>query len=147
MNRRELQRNVARGVRLLDEKDPLWWNGGKGKGKPMIDGMVGHIDLDTLDLASGNRCILGQRCRDGMYVGGVNALGLTTTSSEQYGFNVWHRDPFGRPDFQDEESSSRLTELWVSVIQSRRFPRRKIASEPWIVRANKTWVRSIEGAE
>jgi len=130
MKKRELMANVARGVKLLDEKDPLWWNGGEGTSKPVIDRMVGHIDLEKLDLSDECRCVLGQRNID-QYSGGLRDLGIHKGGGRfDYGFST---------DGGPEEFST-LTELWASVIQSRRFPRRKIASDPWIVKVNRTWV-------
>lgn len=134
MNRRELMANVARGVKLLDEKDPLWWNGGDSD--PVIEGMVGHIDLEQLDLLSPISCVLGQR-HDSAFEGGVKALSLYNNIPEQVRHGFEAQGPERRKD------ASILTELWASVIQSRRFPRRKIARDPWIVKVNKTWVREV----
>jgi len=133
VTRRELMANVARGVKLLDEKDPLWWNGGEGASKPAIDGMVGHIDLDELDMSDTASCVLGQR-HTAAYDGGLEALGIDTGSARfRFGFSL--------PHVVNSSEFSALTELWASVIQSRRFPRRKIARDPWIVKVNRTWVR------
>lgn len=43
---------VAAGAAYLDEHDPGWWRADVERA----------IDLDTLDLFHGDRCILGQRC-------------------------------------------------------------------------------------
>lgn len=43
---------VAAGAAFLDEHDPEWW-------RPDVDRA---IDLDALDLAEPDRCVLGQRC-------------------------------------------------------------------------------------
>ena len=43
---------VALGAAFLNENDPQWWRGGVDRA----------IDLDTLNLGLGGRCILGQRC-------------------------------------------------------------------------------------
>jgi hypothetical protein len=43
---------VQRGAALLDEHDPDWWRADAGRA----------IDLDRLDLAEGDTCVLGQRC-------------------------------------------------------------------------------------
>lgn len=140
IDRRELQRNVLRGVALLDEKDPAWWNGGK-KSKHVLDGMVGHIDLGTLDLSHPSACVLGQRHEDG-YSSGVAALGLYSADEQlRYGFDHFWRC---RKDKGADMPACRsfLTELWASVIQSRRYPKRKIAKDPFCVEANKTWVRA-----
>lgn len=134
MNKRELKANVLRGVRLLDKKDPLWWNGGEGVSKPAIEGMVGHIDLDKLDLSDADACVLGQR-HVHHYTGGLDALGIYDGDGRyQHGFS---------PNFCDDSvaAASLLTELWAAVIQSRRFPRRKIARNPFCIAANKTWKR------
>lgn len=128
MNRRQLQANVLRGVRLLDEKDSYWWNGQNTP--PMIEGMVGHIDLEKLDLSHGGFCILGQRHTE-QFVGGVDALGLDSGDSlMSHAFTAL-----------DSQEYSFLTELWVAVIQSRRYPRRKIAKTPFCIKANRTLVR------
>src|SRR6185503_10250417 len=133
MNKRELNANVLRGVRLLDEKDPGWWN---GESTPSVIGeMVGHIDLEKLDMELGCSCVLGQRqygaeWDNGKYRRGLDAIGLTSNDDSQHGFRA-----------VDHNGYSILTELWAAVIISRRFPRRKIAKDPFCVRANKTWKR------
>lgn len=43
---------VAAGAAFLDEHDPEWWR----------EGVERAIDLDSLDLGSGDLCVLGQRC-------------------------------------------------------------------------------------
>lgn len=43
---------VAAGTAFLDEHDPEWWRADVERA----------IDLDGLDLGTGSRCILGQRC-------------------------------------------------------------------------------------
>lgn len=43
---------VARGAALLDGKDPGWW---RADADPVIN-------LDTLEMADGQHCVLGQRC-------------------------------------------------------------------------------------
>lgn len=134
MNERQLQANVLRGVRLLDKKDSAWWNGG-GKSKAVIDGMVGHIDLEMLDLTSAACCVLGQRSAT-YYAGGLLALRIDEEVAHLYGFNTKDAD-----GYTDRAEYSTLTELWASVIQSRRYPRRKIAKDPFVLRANKTWQR------
>ena len=128
--RSTMEANVARGVALLDEKDPHWWNGKDTP--PVIERMVGHIDLEKLDMGSGFFCVLGQRHKDYYYYG-TYAVGIGDGGGEKmsaYGFL-----PLTKVE------SSILTELWASVVQSRRFPRRKIAKDPWVKRVNKTWVR------
>jgi len=140
MNRRQLMANVARGVKLFDEKDPLWWNGGEGVSKPAIEGMVRHIDLEKLDMRVGSCCVLGQRVdpnAEAKFSAGLAAVGLcSSTDAERYGFDAEGGNRYN-------EDCSVLTELWASVIQSRRFPRRKIARDPWIVKVNRTWVREV----
>lgn len=132
--RNKLMNAVIRGVRLLDKKDPLWWNGGDTP--PVIEGMVGHIDLERLDLSEATTCVLGQRHRH-EYLGGLWALGLAQSDPADFGFNISSRVDRQIPQY------SLLTELWASVIQSRRFPRRKIASDPWVMKANETWVKRL----
>lgn len=139
MNKRTLQANVLRGVRLLDEKDPHWWNGGEGVAAPAIAGMVGHIDLSKLDMRLVSYCVLGQRERSGNYHEGLYLLGIhDRTDGPVYGFNTEKNFETSR----DPEGLSYITELWASVIQSRRFPRRKIAKDPFCIKANRTWVRA-----
>lgn len=139
MNKRELQANVLRGVRLLDEKDPGWWNGGEGISTPVIEGMVGHIDLETLNMSMAGACILGQRRRAGYHLGRL-ALGLTNEDAFHHGFNA----PFFEYGVDRQGSTlSFLTELWAAVIRSRRFPRQRIARDPFCIKANQTWQREV----
>lgn len=44
--------SVAKGAAFLDEHDPEWWR----------DDAPNAINLETLDLRFGDRCVLGQRC-------------------------------------------------------------------------------------
>lgn len=134
--RKQLMANVARGVALLDEKDSGWWNGGDGMSKPMIGGMVGHIDLGTLNLLNCNACILGKRYQYGSnhYEGALVALGLTPQQGYAYGFNIQD---------DSDRAVSAWTELWVSVIKSRRSPHSVSARDPWVREVNKTWVRKV----
>lgn len=129
----QLRAAVIRGVRLLDAKDSAWWNGKNTP--PAIEGMTEHIDLEMLDMAYGWSCVVGQRHESG-FCSGMEAIGVSPWGGvpAEYGFDA---DPLGQP-----ESLSLLTELWASVIQSRRYPRRKIASDPWVKKANKTWRRA-----
>jgi hypothetical protein len=80
--------NVKRGVALLDERLPTWRQ---------------RVNPDTLDLANGCRCIVGQVLGD--YDEGVALLGLSQRDAERYGFFT-----SGRQTFRS------LTEAWQRVI-------------------------------
>jgi len=63
---RTITERVDRGEAVLDRRDPGWWR----------EDAMPAIDLETLDLADGDKCILGQRCplelrggRDGAHSG------------------------------------------------------------------------------
>ena len=140
--RSTMKANVARGVALLDEKDPHWWNGKNTP--PVVERMVGHINLEKLDMSNPDACILGQRggpSADHHYETGyeVGIKELLIINREEQASHGFEADTF--EDVKCSEQYSILTELWASVIQSRRFPRRKIAEDPWVKRVNKTWVR------
>lgn len=141
MNKRTLQANVLRGVRLLDEKDPYWWNGENTP--PAIVGMVGHIDLEKLDMGEAECCVLGQRrgaILGNPFVSGAELLGISAFRTERLqslGFYYESNSESG-----NAKGYSTLTELWAAVIQSRRYPRRKIARDPFCLKANETWVRA-----
>lgn len=80
--------NVKRGVELLDARLPGWRE---------------RVNPDTLDLANGCRCIVGQVLGD--YDEGVALLGLSQPAAERYGF--WAS---GRQSF------SALTDAWRRVL-------------------------------
>lgn len=97
---------VARGAALLDEKVPGW---------------VDLIDLDTLDLGSPCRCILGQTFADHPdadltpFTFGVDSIfkvGADADDIAAYGFEVY------LDDLADYYWS--LTDEWTRVILARR---------------------------
>lgn len=80
---------VALGVALLDEKCPDW---------------VNRIDLSRLDIASCNRCILGQLFGD--FGRGYEPL------------DIWTAEPYGfMPEYEQIEA---MQAEWVRVIADRR---------------------------
>src|SRR5258708_40306755 len=92
---------VARGAALLDEKMPGW---------------AEHIDLDTLNLASSCRCVLGQlhpnlEAPDDAYLDGLNHLDVSTTDDSGYGFDT---------SDEDDDEYERLTTTWRELIEARR---------------------------
>lgn len=134
----KVERAVLRGVRLLDKRDPLWWNGADAPA--VIEGMVGHIDLETLDLSDCRSCVLGQRAGRGFFAfeDASEALGLDYDGAARHGFNS---SELTYTEARRAEFSA-LTEAWASVIQSRRYPRRAIARTPFAIEANRTWKRA-----
>jgi hypothetical protein len=93
----EADRRVAVGERLLDQRVPGW--------RRVVDG-------DALDLASCERCVLGQVFGD--YERGLIALGISEEDEviEMYGFNA-----------DDEDGSSvsyrSLRAAWRRVLRRR----------------------------
>ena len=61
---------VAAGAAFLDEHDPEWWR----------EGVERAIDLDTLELARMDNCVLGQRCP--VTVLAAYVLGTENTSDD-----------------------------------------------------------------
>lgn len=77
---------VKAGVQFLDSKKPGWRD---------------LIDVETLDLAECDVCILGQIFGD--YSDGKAKLGLDSVEAEKYGFNT-------------DYSMSELTKAWTSAL-------------------------------
>jgi hypothetical protein len=72
--RREAAGAVARGVALMDERDPGW---------------LEHIDLNRLNLRSNCNCIVGQRSGGNYSIGlRVLGLGLDGEPASRYGFDT-----------------------------------------------------------
>lgn len=98
---------VARGVALLDEKHPGWWE---------------RIDVDRLNLRSGCNCVLGQTW-DGDYAGSSTAymhhldalLPEESYRDYEFGFDAEAEDG----EEQDDEYDA-LTAEWRRVILARR---------------------------
>ncbi len=84
---------VARGVALLDEKVPGWRE---------------RIDIETLDIESPQRCIVGQPC--GGYETAMRRFGL-----EPYGRGVGAHYGFLSPDNLDWQDQ-RLEDAWREAI-------------------------------
>jgi hypothetical protein len=114
---------VALGAAFLDEHDPPWWR---------------EIDLETLDLGSGDRCVLGQRCplevltawlgsapEDGedhefryhAYAGMLTGFSRTERDAlEDWAIARGFNRPFGDADSEYDD----LTAEWARVIRERR---------------------------
>jgi hypothetical protein len=82
---------VSFGVALLDEHAPDW---------------ASAIDVDTLVMSEGNRCVLGQLF--GGYTYGCDRLGIYEDTPERCGFNATGQKPW--QPLQDE---------WTRVIRLR----------------------------
>ena len=103
---------VAKGVALLDEKRPGWER---------------EIDLDALDIKSGERCVTAQLSGVDDWAAGMNQLDLTAGNSGTYvahGFNAEEGcDCCERPDTPDyydqDEAYGTLNSLWHGVITER----------------------------
>ena len=83
-----LSSRVAKGVALLDGHDSQW---------------VGKVNLETLNLASGYDCVLGQVFGD--YATGKEVFGLDMDESHDHGFTETGDGSWGD-----------LTDEWVRVI-------------------------------
>jgi hypothetical protein len=97
-------KTVERGAALLDERLPGWYE---------------KIDLDKLDLASCENCVLGQlhgrkyeRLRHRRYYRGLDRLGILDRKAGDFGFTVR-----GSGRFEN------LTAEWRRVIKRRRRER------------------------
>jgi hypothetical protein len=102
---------VCRGVRFLDEHVPGWEH---------------EIDLDTLDLDSTERCVLGQlwlaghpraRARGNAYVKMLTLLKLPAEVASSFGFDTESDDT--EDDTYDDDLYDRLTKAWKRVIRRR----------------------------
>ena len=95
---------VRKGAKVLDKTDPLWYK---------------EVDINTLDLADGEHCILGQLCGNyydaGGYIDGLDPNEDPTESSKsvKLGFNTVRKQSFPN-----------LTMAWIKEI----FDRRKSVS-------------------
>lgn len=90
-----MQSRVLRGAALLDKKQPGWetW---------------AALALNTLDMETSDRCILGVLFGD--YTDGIDALGASDRGGPYYGFDVH--------SFSGE-SYKELTEFWKAQIRRR----------------------------
>lgn len=109
---------VAAGAAFLDEHDPQWWRADVERA----------IDLDDLDLANGDSCVLGQRCpleirsdnatHFGSWVwilAGSRDESTVEDWATSRGFQVsWGESPNG------DRAYGRLTAEWKRVIGERR---------------------------
>lgn len=102
----DIEYRVAQGVALLDRVAPGW---------------VDRINVDTLDVSHGGRCVLGQLY--GLYTDGQGKLGLTMQQAADHGFQTqaldrssdsldWHR---WVKAFLDNDYPA-LTDEWRRVI-------------------------------
>ena len=114
---------VAAGAAYLDEHDPGW---------------DAAIDLELLDLGSGDRCILGQRCPmetltawlgsapddsdDFEYAYHAQAQALTGLPSRglRTGLEEWAISHGFNASFQEDDEYGALTAEWRRVIEARR---------------------------
>lgn len=118
---------VAAGAAFLDEHDPQWW-------RPDVERA---INLDALDLAESDRCVLGQRCpltvlaeRLDCDVDDLSAIDFGDTYSaysqhlsgiEGDGLAYWARDRgFTLTTDLDGSEWDALTAEWRKVITERR---------------------------
>ena len=91
---------VAAGAAFLDEREPGWEQ---------------YIDLDTLNIGSSCRCILGQL--HGSYSGGMMAMGYVNLPEN------WDIDlGFMWTDAGKGDEATELTVEWMRVITGRRWP-------------------------
>jgi hypothetical protein len=101
---------VAAGAAFLDEHDPQWW-------RPDVERA---IDLDRLDLGSGGRCILGQRCPlegPSPFTRQSEAMSGFSWEDDEEALDRWAtRYGFDAGDVQYAE----LTAEWKRVITGRR---------------------------
>lgn len=115
---------VAAGAAFLDQADPEWW-------RADVERAIG---LDTLDLGSGSRCILGQRCPVDVY--SASELGDTRYAAlakrwsgsifddpadkwaQARGFQAGN--PASEGELRSEPEYDALTAEWARVIRERR---------------------------
>lgn len=93
-----LNERVARGVALLDEKAPGWYE---------------KINLDNLYMGSTFACVIGQ-ISEGAYNDGLAALGLDEDTSPRYGFDFYNISEGSSTRWND------LQNLWTAEILKRR---------------------------
>ena len=100
--------SVQKGIDLLDSKLPDWYE---------------RIDLDQLDMANINQCILGQIGQLFPVLGdymlsGLEYLGIRklSYSLSAYGFDVSHEAYSTNP----EQAYGELLRYWIEVINERR---------------------------
>lgn len=103
---------VQRGAALLDERWPTW---------------AQDIDVDTLDVSSGYRCVTAQydlaTGGDGYWDNGMERLELNMAQYAEHGFNS---NEFGTGD---DSVFATLNTLWRDLIQERRAQAQPEASE------------------
>jgi hypothetical protein len=111
---------TAHGAALLDSKSPtLWWR------------EDGPVDLDTLDISTGDLCVTAQSVGNGDFGEGTAFLGIGGDSEEQVrcGFYLPNEtfqalqremsDAGGYPPSMREVYAP-LTDAWKRLIQARR---------------------------
>lgn len=118
---------VAAGAKFLDEHDPQWWRADVERA----------IDLDRLDMATGDVCVLGQRCPLDtleLYLGypvednddrefGYHAYAyrLNKGFHDREALDTWAVDHgFNRPFGNASDEYDALTAEWAKVITERR---------------------------
>lgn len=103
---------VAKGVALLDEKRPGWER---------------ELDLETLDIRSGERCVTAQLSgmHNGLtsYLDGMRQLDLTDGNNGSYvahGFNAEDLEAMDDDvEYDQHEVYSTLNSLWRDVVTER----------------------------
>jgi hypothetical protein len=101
------ERRVERGARFLDETNPTWYR---------------HVDPDTLELADGKSCVLGQlhgEFRMGLQRGhliNMSSAPRASLSPVSYGFKCVS----GVPEAVQDRDYRYLNDAWREAIQARR---------------------------
>lgn len=90
---------VAKGVALLDEKRPGWES---------------ELDLATLDIENGTRCVTAQLSGENDWVVGKEQLGLDMEAYTEHGFRATDGEWA-----QDDDPYGTLNALWREVITGR----------------------------
>lgn len=103
---------VAAGMAFLDEHDPQWWRADVERA----------IDIDELNLRSGNLCVLGQRCPIEAdcepYLAYASYLSEIPVS-KPFTVDDWAR-PLGFQADNPDVDFDDLTDEWKRVITERR---------------------------
>jgi hypothetical protein len=95
---RRCQKRVERGIRYLDKHKPGWRD---------------EVNVETLDLSHGDRCILGQ-CY-GSYGNGAGQLGIEWEKARQLGFAAGTEET---PHYFVRDEYDSLTEEWKLALHA-----------------------------
>jgi hypothetical protein len=108
---------VAAGMAFLDEHDAPWWR---------------EIDLETLDLGSGGRCVLGQRCPAEVYSASDQGDTAYAAMAKKWSGSIFDEDAdrwavargFQAGEYDDgtlfSDQYDQLTAEWARLIRARR---------------------------